>query len=400
MNEENKNIVNNENNVEMPATKDTPQINPLDQTIETKRVIPTPVEAAPATPAAPETPAASAPETPAAPAPVTPVASAPETPAPAPEKEVGSVVVGKPMSNIVKPIPVGDIQGSGPVASVGGGNSSDTPKKKSNVASVVILVIALLVLIGIVLFKYVFKGNINLGGGLTGTVQENELVYKGAKKGDKINFKVTDALKLVLTIDEYDVQEGIGTKLTCSIKEADGSESITLSNLWLEKDNSTLKISYNKLGDYAVFANSVMNTDLTIISPDGKLTKFNDMSSYINEEKGLIVNYSSASNEEIQIEASRKLGIGSISYGDVKTEIDYTNIEDEEEMFRMSRYGSGEGFAYCVDDISKIPEGATITAVFSIKLTAGKLNLDKPEVTDKVDFKSFLEENKEFDCAE
>ena len=384
MNEENKNIVNNENNIEMPAANDTPQTNPLEQTVETKVVTPTPVESAPA-------------ETPVPVENTTPV----ETPAPAvPEKEVGSVVVGQPMSNVIKPIPVGDIQGSGPVASVGGGNATIEPKKKSNVVSVIVLIVAILVLIGIVLFKYVFKGNINLGGGLTGTVQETELVYKGAKKGDKINFKVTEALKLILTVDEYDVQDGVGTKLTCSLKEADGSESITLTNLWLENDNATLKVPFNKIGDYAVFTNSVMNSELTVIAADGKLTKYNDMASYVSEEKGLNITYSSVSSDEIQIEASRKLGMGSISYGDLTTEFDYSNMDNEEEMMKMSRYGMGEGFVYCVDDTSKVPEATTITAMFTIKLTNGKLNLDKPEVSDKIDFKTYIEENKEFDCTE
>ncbi len=381
MNEENKNIVNNENTVEMPKVNDTPETNPLEHTIETKRVIPTPVEATPA-PASQET-----------------AASAPATQEPAPQKEVGSVMVGKPMSNIIKPIPVGDIQGSGPVASVGGGTTPVVAKKKSSVVSVIVLIVALLVLIGIVLFKYVFKGNINIGG-LNGTVQENELVYKGAKKGDKINFKVTDSLKLVLTIDEYEVQSGVGTKLKCSLKEADGSESVTLSNIWLEDDNVTLKVPFDKVGDYAVLTNSVMNSDLTIISADGKVSKFTDMASYVNEEKGLIVSYSSVSSEGIQIEASRKTGIGVISYGDLITEIDYSNIEDEDQIMRMSRYGRGEGFIYCVDDISKIPEETTIEAIFTFKLTDGKLNLDKPEVGDKIDFKTYLEENKEFDCTD
>ena len=377
MNEENKNIVNNGNNVETPVVNDAPQapVNPLDQTIALKRVIPTPVEAAPA------------PQPTAAPA------------APAPEKEVGSVVVGKPMSNIIKPIPVGDIQGSGPVASVGGGDVTIEPKKKSNVASIIILIVAVLVLIGIILFRYVFNGNFNLNKEITGVVQDNYLVYKGAKKGDKINFKVTDSLKLVLTIDEYDVQDGVGTKLGCSLKEADGSESFSLTNLWLEDDNVTLKVPFNKVGDYAVFSNSVLNSDLTIISADGKLTKFTDMSSFINEEKGLTVTYASVTSNEIQFEASRKTGTGVISYGDLKTEINFSS-ETEEEIDKYSQFSMGDGFIYCIDDVSKVPEETTINATFSLKLTNGKIDLDKPELVSKTDFKTYLETNIEFECNE
>ena len=408
MNEENKNIINNTNNIEMPTTNDKPQTNPLDQTIETKIVTPTPVSATSVEPTSvtSSTPVASTPVEPTPVAPSTPVASTPVEPTPvapspidAPKKEVGSVVVGKPMSNIIKPIPVGDIQGSGPVTSVGGGTPPVDSKKKSNVISVIVLIVAVLILIGIVLFRYVFKGNINLSGELPGTVQENELVYKNAKKGDKIGFKVTDKLKLILTVDEYEVQEGVGTKLTCSLKEADGNESISLSNVWLEDDGS-LRVSFNKIGDYAIITNSVINSELNVISSDGKLTKYNDMASYVNEEKGLIINYSSVSSDEIQIEASRKTGMGMISYGDLKTEIDYTNIQDEDEMMKMSRYAMGEGFSFCVDDTSKIPEGTTVTAMFTIKLADGILNLDKPEVTNKIDFKSYIDENKTYECEE
>ncbi len=377
MNEENKNIINNENNVEMPVAKNTPQapVNPLDQTIAPKRVIPTPVEAAPA--AQPTV--------------------APSTPAP--EKEVGSVVVGKPMSNIIKPIPVGDIQGSGPVASVGGGNVTVEPKKKSNVVSIIVLIVAVLVLIGIILFRYVFNGSFNLNKEITGTVQDNYLVYKGAKKGDKINFKVTDSLKLVLTIDEYDVQDGIGTKLSCSLKETDGSESLNLTNLWLEDDNVTLKVPFNKVGDYAVFSNSVLNTDLTIISADGKLTKFTDMSSFVKEEKGLVVTYATVTSNEIQFEASRKIGTGVIAYGDLKTELNLSS-DSEEDVDKFTQYSMGDGFIYCLDDVSKVPEETTINATFSLKLTNGKIDLDKPETTSKIDFKTYLETNKEFECNE
>lgn len=392
MNEENKNIVNNENNVEMPVANDAPQAptNPLDQTITPKMVTPTPVEAAPAPASAPaESPAPA----------VTPAPAAPVAPAAESQKEVGSVVVGKPMSNIIKPIPVGDIQGSGPVASVGGGNASIEPKKKSNVVSVIVLIVAILVLIGIILFKYVFNGKINLSGTLTGTVQTDALVYKGAKKGDKITFGVTDTLKLILTIDEYEVQEGVGTKVACSIKEADGSESVSLSNIWLENDNVTLKVPFNKVGNYAVLTNSITSSELSVISPEGKVTKYNDMASYVNEESGLIISFTSATTDEIQIEASRETGMGALKYGTLKTEIDYST-ENEDELSKFSRYSVGDGFIYCLDNTSKIPEGTTVNASFTIKLTDGKLNLDNPTVSDKTDFKTFLEQSKDIECVE
>jgi len=400
MNEENKNIINNENNVEMPVANDAPQApaNPLDQTITPKIVTPTPVEAAP-TPAPAESPAP-APAPAESPTPVvTPAPAAPVTPAVEPQKEVGSVVVGKPMSNIIKPIPVGDIQGSGPVASVGGGNGINEPKKKSNVVSIIVLIVAVLVLIGIILFKYVFNGKINLSGTLTGTVQTDALVYKDAKKGDKITFSVTDTLKLILTIDEYEVQEGVGTKVTCSLKEADGSESVSLSNIWLENDNVTLKVPFNKVGNYAVLTNSITSSEFSVISPEGKVTKYNDMASYVNEESGLIVNYINATSDEIQIEASRKTGIGALKYGTLITEIDYST-ENEDEFSKFSRYSVGDGFIYCLDDTSKIPEGTTVNASFTIKLTDGKLNLDNPTVSDKTDFKTFLEQSIDTDCVE
>ena len=394
MNEENKeNLTNSnldvnssENNIEMPEVKTeksvnteaTPQSapapaepapqNPLDKTIETKRVIPTPVQAAPAT----NNDTAN--------------------------KEVGTVVVGRPMSNIVKPIPVGDIQGSGPVATVGGGTNIE-PKKKNNIVSIIVLIVAVLVLIGIILFRFVFNGNINLGGGLKGTVQGNTLIYKGVKKGEKINFEITDKLKLVLTIDELEVQDGVGTKVTCSIREADGKDSVTLTNRWLEDDNQTIKLDYNKIGDYAVINNSVLTSELSVISPDGTLTRFNDMSSFVNEEKGLVINFSSVTSSEIQIEATRATGMGSIVYGDLKTEIDYDKIsENEDEMSKYSRYSLGDGFIMCIDDISKLPETTTINALFTFKLVDGKIDLTKPEVSDKVDFKTYYETNKETEC--
>ncbi|MBP5683982.1 MAG: hypothetical protein J6X02_01845 [Bacilli bacterium] len=394
MNEENKeNLTNSnldvnssENNIEMPEVKTeksvnteaTPQSapapaepapqNPLDKTIETKRVIPTPVQAAPAT----NNDTAN--------------------------KEVGTVVVGRPMSNIVKPIPVGDIQGSGPVATVGGGTNIE-PKKKNNIVSIIVLIVAVLVLIGIILFRFVFNGNINLGGGLKGTVQGNTLIYKGVKKGEKINFEITDKLKLVLTIDELEVQDGVGTKVTCSIREADGKDSVTLTNRWLEDDNQTIKLDYNKIGDYAVINNSVLTSELSVISPDGTLTRFNDMSSFVNEEKGLVINFSSVTSSEIQIEATRATGMGSIVYGDLKTEIDYDKIsENEDEMSKYSRYSLGDGFIMCIDDISKLPETTTINALFTFKLVDGKIDLTKPEVSDKVDFKTYYETNKDTEC--
>ena len=369
MNEENKeNLTNTSVNPEVtpqsaPAPAEPAQQNPLDKTIETKRVIPTPVQAAPAA-----------------------------------NKEVGTVVVGRPMSNIVKPIPVGDIQGSGPVATVGGGTNIE-PKKKNNIVSIIVLIVAVLVLIGIVLFRFVFNGNINLGGGLKGTVQGNTLIYKGVKKGEKIHFEITDKLKLVLTIDELEVQDGVGTKVTCSLREADGKDSVTLTNRWLEDDNQTIKLDYNKIGDYAVINNSVLTSELSVISPDGTLTRFNDMSSFVNEEKGLVINFSSVTSSEIQIEATRATGMGSIVYGDLKTEIDYDKIsENEDEMSKYSRYSLCDGFIMCIDDISKLPETTTINALFTFKLVDGKIDLTKPEVSDKVDFKTYYETNKDTEC--
>ena len=258
MNDDTKNT--NGSNLEMPAT-----VNNV--------VKPIPVTETPQQPAAPQEPQSVS-------APVVkpiPIEQAPQqvpqqgvvpTPVPAApqgeQKEVGTVMVGKPMSNIIKPIPVGDIQGVGPVATVGGGTEV-VPEKKNNIVALIILIVGIIFLVGYVLFTYVLKDKIGGSTGLTGTTKNGNLVYENPKKGDKITFALTNTLKLIVTVDDLEVQESAGTKLTCSVKEADGSESVTINNVWLTDDNA-LNIGYSKVGNYAVIQPSSSSASLNIIA--------------------------------------------------------------------------------------------------------------------------------------
>ena len=118
MNEQNNGLNNETNNSEV-----TPRI-----------VKPIPVESAPESTQAPQESAPQAPQ------------SAPVTPTPVtsqPEKEVGTVVVGKPMSNIIKPIPVGDVGNFAPQATIGG-QEVKPEKKGNNPIVVVILILAII----------------------------------------------------------------------------------------------------------------------------------------------------------------------------------------------------------------------------------------------------------------
>ena len=389
MNDDTKNT--NGSNLEMPAT-----VNNV--------VKPIPVTETPQQPAAPQEPQSVS-------APVVkpiPIEQAPQqvpqqgvvpTPVPAApqgeQKEVGTVMVGKPMSNIIKPIPVGDIQGVGPVATVGGGTEV-VPEKKNNIVALIILIVGIIFLVGYVLFTYVLKDKIGGSTGLTGTTKNGNLVYENPKKGDKITFALTNTLKLIVTVDDLEVQESAGTKLTCSVKEADGSESVTINNVWLTDDNA-LNIGYSKVGNYAIIQPSSSSASLNIIAYDGKVTKLDDLSSYIGEEKGFSVKFSSALSDKIEIEGSRVDNSDNIHYGDITTEIDLSSL-NEEEQEKYSRYVLGDGFNMCVDEYSKIPETATISALLTFSLKDGKIDFNNPEITEKQDFKTYYETSKEYIC--
>lgn len=388
MNEENKNTVNatNDNNLEMPAMVNN-VVKPIPVSEQPTRPESAPQPSAPVVnPVQPEVQATTPQPTEVVP-----------TPAPAQEvqqKEVGTVVVGKPMSNIIKPIPVGDMQGVGPVATVGG-TTETAPKKKNNIVAVIILIVGIVFLIGYVLFTYVLKDKIG-NSGLTGTTKNGYLVYSDPKKGDKINFELSDTLKLIVTIDELETQESIGVKASCSIKEADGTDTVAINDLWLTDDNA-LNIGYYKVGNYAVIRDDSSTSNVNVIGFDGKVVKLNELSSYINEESGLTVKFSSALDDKIEIQGSRVDSNDNIKYGSVVTSVDYTTLSEEEQE-KYSRYILGEGYNMCVDEYSKIPETATISALFTFSIKDGKIDFNTPEVTEKTDFKTYYESNKDLLC--
>lgn len=388
MNEENKNTVNatNDNNLEMPAMVNN-VVKPIPVSEQPTQPESVPQQSAPVVNPVQAEVQAPTPQ----PTEVVP------TPAPAQEvqqKEVGTVVVGKPMSNIIKPIPVGDMQGVGPVATVGGANET-APKKKNNIVAVIILIVGIVFLIGYVLFTYVLKDKIG-NSGLTGTTKNGYLVYSDPKKGDKINFELSDTLKLIVTIDELETQENIGVKASCSIKEADGTDTVAINDLWLTDDNA-LNIGYYKVGNYAVIRDDSSTSNVNVIGFDGKVVKLNELSSYINEESGLTVKFSSVLDDKIEIQGSRVDSNDNIKYGSVVTSVDYTTLSEEEQE-KYSRYILGEGYNMCVDEYSKIPETATISALFTFSIKDGKIDFNTPEVTEKTDFKTYYESNKDLLC--
>ena len=52
----------------------------------------------------------------------------------------------------------------------------------------------------------------------------------------------------------------------------------------------------------------------------------------------------------------------------------------------------------CVDEYSKIPETATISALLTFSLKDGKIDFNNPEITEKQDFKTYYETSKEYIC--
>ena len=281
------------------------------------------------------------------------------------------------------------------------GNVQQTNNSKKNnnlviiAVAVVVLKIALIYLVGYVLFTYVLKDKIG-NSGLTGTTKNGYLVYSDPKKGDKINFELSDTLKLIVTIDELETQENIGVKASCSIKEADGTDTVAINDLWLTDDNA-LNIGYYKVGNYAVIRDDSSTSNVNVIGFDGKVVKLNELSSYINEESGLTVKFSSVLDDKIEIQGSRVDSNDNIKYGSVVTSVDYTTLSEEEQE-KYSRYILGEGYNMCVDEYSKIPETATISALFTFSIKDGKIDFNTPEVTEKTDFKTYYESNKDLLC--
>ena len=375
MNDENK-ILNNqtENNLEMPSL--APRV-----------VKPIPVEETPKQETVPTNVAQ-------------PQGTTPAAPNPAPTSEVGTVMVGKPMSNVVKPIPVGEIGSSEPQATIGGGQPP-VEKKKSSPVAVVVLIIALIFLIGYVLFTYVFKGKIGGDSGLVGNVSDNYLVYANVKEGNKINFKINDKLKIVVKVSKLEVQDGVGTKAYLNVSEADGTDSIDLPYVWLDDDGS-LKIDYKHVGDVAIF-DSNQTTDakeISIIDSEGKITKFSDFSKVsLNEEKGLLIDTYFVNDNKLEIEVTRITNTGFVKYGDLNSEVDLSQYEDNQELFqKYANYVSSDSVSICLDDYQKIPETTTVNALYTFSLSGDKLDLTNPEVSNKETFGDFYSENHDTLC--
>lgn len=375
MNDENKTLNNQtENNLEMPSL--APRV-----------VKPIPVEETPKQEATPTNVAQ--------PQGITPAAQNP-----APTSEVGTVMVGKPMSNVVKPIPVGEIGSSEPQATIGGGQPP-VEKKKSNPVAVVVLIIALIFLIGYVLFTYVFKGKIGGESGLVGNVSDNYLVYANVKEGNKINFKINEKLKIVVKVSKLEVQDGVGTKAYLNVSEADGTDSIDLPYVWLDDDGS-LKIDYKHVGDVAIF-DSNQTTDakeISIIDSEGKITKFSDFSKVsLNEEKGLLIDTYFVNDNKLEIEVTRITNTGFVKYGDLNSEVDLSQYEGNEELFqKYANYVSSDSVSICLDDYQKIPETTTVNALYTFSLSGDKLDLSNPEVSNKETFGDFYSENHDTVC--
>ena len=375
MNDENKTLNSQtENNLEMPSL--APRV-----------VKPIPVEEASKQEAAPTNVAQAQATTPAA-------------PNPAPTSEVGTVMVGKPMSNVVKPIPVGEIGSSEPQATIGGG---ETPveKKKSSPVAVVVLILALIFLVGYVLFTYVFKGKIGGDTGLVGNVSDNYLVYANVKEGNKINFKINEKLKIVVKVSKLEVQDGVGTKAYLNVSEADGTDSIDLPYVWLNDDGS-LRIDYKHVGDVAIF-DSNETTDakeISIIDSEGKITKFSDFSKVLlNEEKGLLIDSYFVNDNKLEIEVTRITNTGFVKYGDLNSEVDLSQYEDNEELFqKYANYVSSDSVSICLDDYQKIPETTTVNALYTFSVSGDKLDLTNPEVSNKETFGDFYSENHDTVC--
>ncbi len=375
MNDENKTLNNQtDNNLEMPSL--APRV-----------VKPIPVEETPKQEATPTNVAQ-------------PQGTTPAAPNPAPTSEVGTVMVGKPMSNVVKPIPVGEIGSSEPQATIGGGEAP-VVKKKSSPVAVVVLIIALIFLVGYVLFTYVFKGKIGGESGLVGNVSDNCLVYANVKEGNKINFKINEKLKIIVKVSKLEVQEGVGTKAYLNVSEADGTDSIDLPYVWLDDDGS-LKIDYKHVGDVAIF-DSNQTTDakeISIIDSEGKITKFSDFSNVsLNEEKGLLIDTYSVNDNKLEIEVTRITNTGFVKYGDLNSEVDLSQYENNEELFqKYANYVSSDSVSICLDDYQKIPETTTVNALYTFSIKGDKLDLTNPEVSNKETFGDFYSENHDTVC--
>ena len=319
---------------------------------------------------------------------------------PAPENNVGTVVVGKPMSNVVKPIPVGEIGNFAPQATIGGGETPSTKKKSSPIA-VVVLIVAVIFLIGYVLVTYVFKGKIGGDSGLNGLVSDTSLIYANVKEGNKINFKINDELKLVVKVNKLEVQENIGTKAYVTVSEENGSDSIELPYVWLNDDGS-LKLDYQHLGDVAIFDsnNSITDKEIVIINSEGKITKLSDFSKVtLNEEKGLLIDSYFVNDNKLEIQVTRIPNTGFVKYGDLVSDVDLSQYADNEElMSKYASYVSSDSVSICLDNSKNIPEGTVVNALFTFSVKDGKLDLNNPEITNKETFSEFYNANHDVVC--
>ena len=382
MNEQNNGLNNETNNSEV-----TPRI-----------VKPIPVESAPESTQAPQE---SAPQAPQESAPQAPQ-SAPVTPTPVtsqPEKEVGTVVVGKPMSNIIKPIPVGDVGNFAPQATIGG-QEVKPEKKGNNPVAVVILILAIIGFIGYALWTYVLKDKIGPKT-LTGTINNGYLVYSKVNKGDNIIFKSSDKLTLVVNIKNLETQESVGTKVTYTIREESGKETLELPYSWLT-DNGGINIPVTILGDAAIFnyRNNSGKSELAFIANDGAITKVNDYSGVLKEEEGLYIESSTTNGNTYEVVVTRVINESIIKYGNLVSEVTFPEGEDinDEEMEKKMRYVSSDGVSICLEDSKKIPEATTVSALVTYSVKDNVLDTKNPEVSNKEEFSKFVSENSALLC--
>ena len=385
MNEE-KNGLNNQTNntVEMPALE--PRV------VKPIPVTPKPVDNTTQTPATVQ-PAQPNPA-PAQPAPAQPVGTA----TPAQTKEVGTVVVGKPMSNIVKPIPVGEVGTSAPQATIGG-TEAPTPKKGNNPVLVVILILAIIGLVGYAVWTYVLK-DMFAAKTLEGTISAENLIYSGVKKGDSIVFKSSDKLSLIVDVKDLEVQDNVGTKVTYTVREENGKEILTPSYEWLT-DDGKLKIPVSILGETAIFnyRNTDSKNEIAFISADGSITKINDYAGVLKEENGLYIENSASNGFEYEVIVSRVIDGRSRKYGNLTSTIEVTQDQDNEELLeKYTAYNSEDGISICVDDAKKIPEGTTITATIKYSVKDDVLDIKNPSVSEKIDYSKYIKMNGELLC--
>ena len=380
MNEENKGLNNQtNNNVEMPALE--PRV------VKPIPVTPPPVDNTTQTPAPVQTAQAN-------PAPAQPVG----IDAPSETKEVGTVIVGKPMSNIVKPIPVGEVGTSAPQATIGGIEATP-PKKGNNPVLVVILILVIIGLIGYAVWTYVLKDRFDAKT-LEGTISAENLIYSGVKKGDSIVFKSSDKLSLIVDVKDLEVQDNVGTKVTYTVREENGKEVLTPSYEWLT-DDGKLKIPVSILGETAIFnyRNTDSKNEIAFISADGSITKINDYAGVLKEENGLYIENSASNGFEYEVIVSRVIDGSIIKYGNLTSTIDLTQYQDNEELLeKYTAYNSEDGISICVDDAKKIPEGTTITATIKYSVKDDVLDIKNLSVSEKIDYSKYINMNGELLC--